>query len=325
MDQYKGTILVTLPADRVPPDIEKQLQQAGDGRDVRIRTDTTTLEPDLNTVEILMGFVPWHLLPRMPHLRWVQLWSAGADGLQQYPELKDRPFKVTSTSGIHGQQLAEHIFGLLLAWNRRFPAIFAAQSQHEWRYVTAEETAVLMGKTMLILGYGVIGKKTAQVALAFGMRVIALRRSVPEVPEPGDVRIESIRNLRALLPEADVVVNILPYTQETAHIIGAAELGAMKRTSLYVNVGRGPTTDEKALIEALQTKRIAAALLDVTEIEPLPRDSPLWDLDNVILTSHYAGLHPDYSALAMEIALDNLGRYIRGEPLRNLVDKHQGY
>ena len=325
MDQYKGTILVTLPADRVPRDIEKQLRQAGDGRDVRVRTDTTTLEPDLNTVEILMGFVPWHLLARMPHLSWVQLWSAGADGLQQYPELKDLPFKVTSASGIHGQQLAEHIFGLLLAWNRRFAAVFAAQRRHEWRYVTAEETDVLQGKTMLILGYGVIGKRTAQVARALGMRVIALRRSVPEALVPGDIRLESIRDLRVLLPEADVVVNILPYTQETKHIIGAVELGLMKRTSLYVNVGRGATTDEQALIEALQTKGIAGALLDVTEIEPLPRDSPLWDLDNVLLTSHYAGLHPDYSALAMEIALDNLGRYIRGEPLRNLVDKQQGY
>ncbi|MDR0629167.1 MAG: D-2-hydroxyacid dehydrogenase [Treponema sp.] len=325
MDQYKGTILVTLPADRVPRDIEKQLRQKGDGREVRVRTDTTTLEPDLNTVEILMGFVPWHLLARMPHLSWVQLWSAGADGLQQYPELKDRPFRVTSTSGIHGQQLAEHIFGLLLAWNRRFSAMFAAQSRHEWLYVTAEETAVLQGKTMLILGYGVIGKRTAQVARALGMRVIALRRSVSEASVQGDIRIESIRDLRVLLPEADVVVNILPYTQETGHIIGATELGCMKRTSLYVNVGRGPTTDEKALIEALQTKHIAGALLDVTEIEPLPRDSPLWDLDNVLITSHYAGLHPDYSALAMEIALDNLGRYIRGEPLRNLVDKQQGY
>lgn len=317
--------MVTLPADRVPQDMDKQLTQAGDGRDVRISTDTTRLDADLDTVEILMGFVPWHLLDRMPHLGWVQLWTAGADGLYHYPVLRDRPFKLTTTSGIHVQQLAEHVFGLILAWNRRFPAVFAAQSRHEWRYVTAEETAVLMGKTMLILGYGAIGTRVAQVALVFGMRVIALRRSVPEASVPGNVRIESIRDLPSLLPEADVVVNILPHTKETVHIIGAAELGLMKRTSLYVNVGRGPTTDEKALVEALQTKRIAAALLDVTEIEPLPRDSPLWDLDNVILTSHYAGLHPDYSALAMEIALDNLGRYIRGEPLRNLVDKHQGY
>ncbi|MDR2393353.1 MAG: D-2-hydroxyacid dehydrogenase [Treponema sp.] len=326
MDHYKGIILVTLPADRVPLDIEKQLQEAGDGREVRIRTDTRTLEQDLTTVEILMGFVPWHLLARMPHLRWVQLWSAGADGLQQYPVLKERPFTLTSTSGIHVQSLTEHIFGLLLAWNRRFSAVFAAQSRHQWLYVTAEETAVLRGKTMLILGYGAIGKGVAQVALAFGMQVIALRRSVPEAAgAPGDIRIQSIQDLRAVLPEADVVVNLLPYTPETGHIMGAVELGAMKGTGLYVNVGRGPTTDEKALVEALQTKRIAGALLDVTEIEPLPTDSPLWDLDNVILTSHYAGLHPDYNALAMEIALDNLGRYIRGEPLRNLVDKRQGY
>ncbi|MDR1955490.1 MAG: D-2-hydroxyacid dehydrogenase [Treponema sp.] len=329
MDQYKGTILVTLQADRVPPDMEAQLKQAGDGRDVLIRTDTSGLEQELDTVEILMGFVPWDLIARMPHLRWVQLWSAGADGLQYYPALKERPFQLTSASGIHAQQLAEHTFGLLLAWNRRFPAVFAAQTQHDWRYVRAEETAVLAGKTMLILGYGVIGKRIAQIALAFGMQVIALRRSVPEALQEREkkepLRIESIHALGSLLPAADVVVNILPYTEDTRHIIDAAALAAMKRTSLYVNVGRGATTDEPALIEALSSKRIAGALLDVTETEPLPEDSPLWDLDTVILTSHYAGLHPEYSALVMEIALDNLGRYIRGEPLRNLVDKHTGY
>ncbi|MDR2398091.1 MAG: D-2-hydroxyacid dehydrogenase [Spirochaetaceae bacterium] len=318
--------MVTLPSDRVPEDIQGQFKRAGEGREVRLRTDTAQIQgEDLRSVEILMGFVPWHLLGQMPNLRWVQLWSAGADGLQQYPELQERSFTITSMSGIHVQQLAEHIFALLLAWNRRLPALFAAQKRHEWRYVGAQELSVLRGKTLLILGYGVIGKGAAQIALAFGMRVIALRRSAPSASLDGAVRVASIAELPAVLPQADVVLNILPYTRETKGLLGPVELALMKETSLYVNVGRGCTIDEGALIEALRTKQIAGALLDVTAQEPLSEDSPLWDMDNVIITSHYAGLHPDYSPLAMEVALDNLGRYIRGAPLRNLVNKHQGY
>jgi phosphoglycerate dehydrogenase-like enzyme len=99
----------------------------------------------------------------------------------------------------------------------------------------------------------------------------------------------------------------------------------MKKSALYINVGRGSVTDEAALIEALETKTIAGALLDVTEVEPLPADSPLWDMDNVLLTGHYAGMHPEYGAMALEVALKNLGRYVRGEPLKNIVDKKKGY
>ncbi|MDR3170019.1 MAG: D-2-hydroxyacid dehydrogenase [Treponema sp.] len=327
MDQDNGIILVTLPQNRMFPGLEERLRQAGGGRELVITSDPGGLEkaPVLQQVEILIGFVPWHLISQMPHLRWVQLWTAGADGLQYYPELKDRPFMLTSTSGMHGQQLTEHIFGLLLAWNRRFPPVFAAQKQHAWIEIPGEAISLLGGKTMLILGYGSIGMQVAQVALAFGMQVIALRRHVPDSGQAEGLRIESIAKLKELLPQADVVVNILPLTQDTKHIISTAELGAMKDSALYINVGRGPTTDEKALIEALKAKRIAGALLDVTETEPLPPGSPLWDMDNVIITGHYAGVRPDYSSIALEITLDNLGRYLRGEALHNLVNKNAGY
>ncbi|MDR3166596.1 MAG: D-2-hydroxyacid dehydrogenase [Treponema sp.] len=325
MDQYKGIILVYLPEDRIFSRLAEGLRKAGEGRDVLISSDRAEIEKVLDKIEIAVGFVPWDLLSRMPHLGWVQLWSAGADGLQDHPELKSLPFKLTNTSGIHKQQITEHVFGLLLAWNRCFPQVFAARQRHEWLRVGDDKVSVLSGKTMLILGYGAIGEQTARTALVFGMRVIGLRRRLRESATEGGVQLEPAGKLWELLPRADVVVNILPHTQDTTRLFGAAEFAAMKKTALYVNVGRGATTDEEALIGALKNKTIAGALLDVTQKEPLPGDSPLWDLENLILTSHYGGMHPDYSALALEITLDNLNRYVKGEVLKNLVDKDAGY
>jgi phosphoglycerate dehydrogenase-like enzyme len=332
MDQDdKGIILLALSPERVPAEAPEKLRMAGDGREVRVTPDSAAaVEPFLDSIEIGMGDLPFSLISRMPRLKWVQLWSAGADRLQRHPELKALPFLLSSASGMHGPQLTEHIFALILAWNRRLGKAAAAQKRHEWLQIKSPELPVLSGKTMLILGYGSIGKAVAGAALAFGMKVIGVRRHVPPDQDAaaGDgksVRLEPVQRLRELLGEADVVVNILPSTPDTKHLFGQGEFAAMKRGGLYVNAGRGATTDEAALIEALRSGSIAGALLDVTEKEPLPAGSPLWDMENVILTGHYAGLREDYDRLALNIALDNLGRYIRGEPLINSVDKNTGY
>ncbi|MDR3139061.1 MAG: D-2-hydroxyacid dehydrogenase [Treponema sp.] len=325
MDNFKGTILVTLSQDRICPQLLEQLREIGEGRDILISSDKAEIEKISGRVEIAVGFVPWEMLLRMPRLGWVQLWSAGADGLQAYPGLKEMPFILTNTSGIHKQQITEHIFGLILAWNRFFPQAFAAQKRHEWLRLEDGSVSVLSGKTMLILGFGAIGEQTARAALAFGMSVIGIRRRNTQSGWEQGVRLEPPAKLRDLLPETDIVVNILPHTQETTNIFGKAEFAAMKGTALYVNLGRGATTDEDAMIDALKNKAIAGALLDVTRQEPLPPSSPLWDMENVILTSHYGGMHPDYSALAGEITLDNLKRYINNEPLTHIVDKGAGY
>jgi phosphoglycerate dehydrogenase-like enzyme len=261
----------------------------------------------------------------MPHLAWLQLWSAGADQLQRHPELKTHPFILTSTSGIHGAQMAEHIFALILAWNRSLPAALEAQKRHEWRPFSGYPVGALNGQRMLILGYGAIGEAVARTALAFGMNVTGLRRSASKNGTSPEITIERASRLRKLLPAADYVVNILPATPETFHLFGKAEFDLMRQSALYINAGRGSTTDEAAMIEALKSRRIAGALLDVTETEPLPSDSPLWDMDNVLLTSHYAGMHPRYGDLALDLALDNLRRYDRGEPMRNVIDKERGY
>jgi phosphoglycerate dehydrogenase-like enzyme len=181
----------------------------------------------------------------------------------------------------------------------------------------------LEGKTMLILGYGAIGKTLAETARSFGMKLIGMRRSAA-AGEPG-ITILPITHLAEALTQADYVVNILPLTQDTRGLFGDKEFAAMKASAVYVNVGRGATTDEAALVAALKSGRISGAFLDVMETEPLSPDSPLWDLENVLLTSHYAGYHPRYQEIALEIALENLERYVHGSPLKNLVDKAAGY
>jgi phosphoglycerate dehydrogenase-like enzyme len=163
----------------------------------------------------------------------------------------------------------------------------------------------------------------ARTALLFGMKIIGICRH--DKPEERDVRILPITRLTEVLPEADYVVNILPFTQDTNQLFGSREFAAMKQGAVYANIGRGPTTCEAALIEALRTGHISGALLDVMETEPLPPDSPLWDFENVLLTAHYAGWHPQYQQMALEIALENLERYVHGRPLKNLVDKATGY
>jgi phosphoglycerate dehydrogenase-like enzyme len=311
--------------ERVPEGAGECIREAGDGREVKIVSKGRELEGVLDTIEILFGDVPFGMLPQVPNLAWVQLWSAGADQLQKHPEVKSLPFMLSSASGIHGNQMTEHLFALLLAWNRSLPAAFEARKKREWRRFSDHQVFVLTGKTMLIAGYGAIGEAVARTALSFGMKVIALRRTVSKGGALPGVLLENASRLGDFLPEADYVVNILPSTGETFHLFGKAEFNMMKQSALYANIGRGATTDEEALIEALKTRRIAGALLDVTETEPLPPDSPLWDIDTALLTGHYAGMHPDYGALALETALDNLRRYVQGRPLLNLVDKERGY
>jgi phosphoglycerate dehydrogenase-like enzyme len=302
------------------------LGKAGEDMEVLVTSDKAGLEGVLERIEVAFGDIPFELIPKMPNLKWLQLWSAGADILQAIPELKALPFRLTTTSGIHGQQIAEHTFALILAWARRMDRAFRNKDAHVWVKPKMGDMSTLKGKAMLILGYGAIGEQVARAALAFGMKVTGLRRGAAEVSIDGlGVTVMPAAQLYGALGQADYVLNILPHTPDTDHLFGKKEFGAFKPGAVYVNVGRGKTTCETALAEALKTGRLAAALLDVTETEPLLQESPLWDLENVLLTPHYAGFHEDYNDLALEVALDNLGRYLRGESLRNLVDKNAGY
>ena len=320
-----GTILLALNPNRVPQEPLAQIKTLASEARIVVTKDRDEMEAVLDDVEIAAGVVPYDLIVTAPRLRWFQQWWAGADWLFRYPKALERDFILTNVSGIHAIPMSEHILALLLAFARRLPESCRAQVRHEWiAHQQRRATFELAGKTVLLVGLGAVGKRTARLAAALGMRVLGVRRN-PAQEVPGVDKIVGPEQLCDLLPDADFMVLTVPFTPETQRFIGVEELKRMKSTAYLVNVGRGGTIDEDALVQALREHWIAGAGLDVLEMEPLPEDSPLWDMDNVIITAHYAGSTPHYNERAGAVFLDNLQRYQAGEPLRNVVDKRLGY
>ena len=303
--------------------IDQVRRMAADYR-VVMTLDRDEVEALLPDVEIVVGDFPRDLLPRAPERRWWQQWFAGVDWLLNYPEAAALDFTLTNMSGLHAIPITEHIFAMLLGFARDLPNVIRAQQRKEWIPHDRDDVFELAGQTMVLIGVGGIGSHTAQVANALGMRVIAVRRR-PAQQVPGIERTVGIDQLQEVLPLADFVVNTLPLTTDTQKLIGEAELRAMKPTAYLVNIGRGDTMDEEALIRALQEGWIAGAGLDVFASEPLSPHSPLWEMENVIVSPHYAGQTNRYDERAVAIFLDNLARYMGGEPLINVVDKRLGY
>lgn len=273
------------------------------------------------SAEIMVGWnVPQEAVRRAQRLRWIHCTAAGVDQLL-YPEVIERQVIITSSSGIH-QPLVEHVFALLLAFERKLHVAIRHQLQRRWDRprVIGDEVS---GKTLGILGLGRIGTEIARKAQAFGMRVIGTKRT--PTPVPGVERVLPPEGLPEVLREADVVVIALPLTSQTVGLIGEAELRMMKPTALLINVGRGPIVGEAALVRALRDGWIAGAGLDVFEREPLPAEHPFYELENVIITPHVSGTSPRYMDRAVPLFCENLHRYLQGEPLLNLVDKERGY
>ena len=288
-------------------------------------------------IEILAGWFDPAWLSELPALRWLQQWGAGADWLQRYPQLGQAGFVLTNAVGVHAVQISEHVFAFILALGRGLPNAVKAQNERVWARVKHPTEALdtpfsfssgslfeLAGKTLLILGVGAIGERVARLGQAFEMRTIGLR-SDPAKSSPYIDHMVGRDRLHEVLAAADFVVNALPLTGVTRHLLGTDEFTIMKRSAYLVNIGRGATVDETALISALQNGLIAGAALDVFEQEPLPESSPLWSMPNVLITSHYSGATPNYHERALAIFLDNLQRYQNGRPLRNVVDKQRGY
>lgn len=319
------TILISFEPGKMPEEWRTQIQAAAPDMRLLVTRDRAEVEAALDEIEIAAVDFPHDLLPRARALRWVQQWGAGADWLLRYPDAAEMDFVLTNTSGMHAIQITEHIFAFLLAFARELPQAVRAQERRQWIPLGEHRRLFeLHGKTMVLLGVGAIGQQTARVAAAFGMRVLGVRRN-PEAGAPGVEAMFGPDRLLDALAEGDAVVVTLPLTRETRGMIGERELRAMKPTACLINVGRGGVIDEEALIRALREGWIAAAGLDVFAEEPLAEDSPLWGMDNVLITSHYAGLTPVYDERAMAIFVDNLRRYRAGEPLHHVVDKKLGY
>jgi phosphoglycerate dehydrogenase-like enzyme len=289
-----------------------------------------TLEPILRETEVLLSnpIVPDNILERAPHLRWVQLTSAGADRLVDSELVLSGRVAVTTASGIHAIPISEYVIGVMIAFAKGFPRAFRSQANNAWQAYLAAE---LDGATVGVLGLGAIGGRVAELSKALGMRVLAVRRSCQRRmtgAEAGTPFVDEMfprSELAAFLAESDYVVLAVPLTAESRHLIGEAELAAMKPTAVIVNIARGAVIDQEALARALKAGRIGGAALDVTEPEPLPPDSELWALENVMLTPHISGGTPRYMDRAIELFCDNLRRYLAGEPLRNVVDPSRGY
>ena len=249
-----------------------------------------------------------------PRLRFVQSASAGTD---QYDRavLKAAGIRLASGQGINANAVSEHAIAQILAILRRIPEARDNQAKRVWRgmmgdFAKREDEAG--GKTVLVVGLGRIGGRIARLCKAFGMKVIGVRRDVAGGAEGAD-EVHSFRDFASLVPRADFVVLACPLTDETRGLVDAAALAAMKPTAHLVNVARGRVVDEPALIAALQAGRIRGAALDVTSEEPLPADSPLWAMPNVLITPHTGGETHMYEDNVLDLMVENIARLQRGE------------
>jgi phosphoglycerate dehydrogenase-like enzyme len=278
----------------------------------------------LKEAEILYDFPRGHvkdLLQVAPKLRWIQSSFVGAGDLIEQAGLQESDVIVTNASGVYSGPLAEFAIMALLAHAKDLERLQRDKAEKRWRQLA---TDILDGKTLCVVGMGSIGRAVAVRARPFGVRVAGVKRTVHKDDAAWGYADElyATRDLHAALREADYVVATLPGTPETYHLLDAEAILAMKQGAYLVNVGRGLVVDEGALVEALESGHLSGAALDVFEKEPLPEGSPLWDLENAIISSHSTASVPGRAnELLVELFTNNLRRYLNGEPLINELDK----
>lgn len=293
------------------------------------------------TVEVLYTVRSFPAPEQAPMLRWIQLNSAGMERALRHPIMQSEDVIVTSTSGIHATQMANFAMMMLLAFHYQLPQMIDFQRAGRWDKKAHEifKPTILAEQTVGIVGYGSIGREIARLAHAFGLTVLASKRdakraaekatdystgtgdpegSIPERIYPGEA-------LRSMAADCDYLIVTLPATPQTQHIINEELLKVMKDTAVLINVGRGAVVDEEALVKALKKKQIRGAALDVFEEEPLPFDSPLWRMNNVIISPHVSGNLSAYAERAVDLFIANLERYLERKPLYNALDREAGY
>ena len=276
----------------------------------------------LAEAEVIYGQrLPQNLISRAPKLKWVQVMSAGVERFLD-TKMVESPVILANTSGIHAIPIGELVLSLMLMFAKQAPLCFQLKQEKQWRRFTP---SVLRSKTVGVIGLGNIGREVGRLAKAIGMRVLAVDLVKPVGWTRYVDTMLTLDQLRQLLAESDFVVLALPLTPETNKLIGEEELRTMKSSAYLINIARGGLVDEEVLTRALGEHWIAGAGLDVFATEPLPTDSRLWELPNVIFSPHVAGAMEDYNIRATEIFTENLRRYLNGEKLRNVVDKKKGY
>jgi len=285
-----------------------KIKEVGPGVVVVVASDPQDVAYHVPSSEVMVGvfrFLP--SIKEAKQLKWVHGLGAGADALS--PEIINAPVLVSNSSGVAAVPIAEHILGFILLFTKQFYTTFRNQHQKKWE---KQKLTELRGKTVLIVGLGHVGKEASRILSCLGARVLAVDKKNSE-------------ELNEMLPLADFVVICLPLTKETHHLFSREKFNRMKPTAVLMNIGRGAIVNEKELIEALLQKTIAGAALDVQETEPLPPDSPLWAMENVVITPHHSPSSEKYMDRAIDLFCLNLQAYLKGERLPNLIDKTAGY
>jgi phosphoglycerate dehydrogenase-like enzyme len=265
---------------------------------------------------------PSTMAERCPNLRWIQGTSAGIGGVMQRSGLDQTSIIATTAGGIHAVPLAEFALMGALYFVKGIPFLNARKAQHHWeRYTTRQ----LRGLRALVVGLGGIGREIVRAFDARGVEVSGLGRTGRRYDVEGLRQVIERSQLDSVLPGVDILILSAPLTTETEGMIGARQLGLLGKDAVLINISRGQLVDEAALIRALRAGSLAGACLDVFEQEPLPEDSPLWDLDNVIISPHSASTVRSENRDLVELFLENLGHWRKGEPMRNLYDSTEGY
>jgi phosphoglycerate dehydrogenase-like enzyme len=257
-----------------------------------------------------------------PRVRWIQATSAGIGELLARTGLDDTPIIFTTASGVHASALAEFCVTAMLVFVKELDRLKADQAAHRWERYCARE---LRGMTLGIIGLGNVGREVARLGESLGMHVIGTKRTVPPGGLPHVERVLPPEAAGEVIRQADVLVLIVPQTAGTRGLVGQRELRSMKRGAILINIARGAIVDEAALIEVLREGHLGGAALDVFAKEPLPADSPLWDLPNVIVSPHSASTVPAENARLTDLFCENLRRYLEGKPLINVFDRAQRY
>jgi phosphoglycerate dehydrogenase-like enzyme len=333
-------VLITVP---LPEDILAQLRSLNSRMRISFHPAQTIEEISdelWGKVEILYTDI---LIPnpaKTPNLRWIQYHYAGIDFIQNTPLAEKHEIRLTTMSGASAIQEGEYILMSLLALGHHMPELILNRSKREWPADRWERFAPreLNDATVGLVGYGSIARETARMLQPFGCKILAAKKDAMR-PEDNGYSIEGhgdpegnyfhrlypIEALNTMLKECDFVVVTLPLTKETFKIIGEEEFHAMKPGAFLVHISRGGVVDEAAMASALQERRIGGAVVDVFNQEPLPPDSPLWKLPNLIITPHISGFSPNYKERAGALFVENMRRYLNGEPLFNLYDTERSY
>lgn len=313
-------ILVTIP---FTAEQKEKIRTAAGSMDVTFLSEREVTEEMLVDADILWGNLSLNLVQKASKLKWLQLNSAGADSYCKPGILKEETI-LTNASGAYDVSVSEEMVAATLAMFKKLYHYYDNQKQQLWRDEGMVQSAY--GACIVVLGLGNIGLSYARKMKAMGSYIIGVKRHAGVVPEGVD-EVCTLEQLGECLKRADLVVSVLPGTAETAYLMGKEEFAAMKKTAYFMNVGRGNLVESRALYEALEQEEIAGAMLDVTEIEPLPTDHYLWSAKNLYITPHVAGGYhiPVTLEVIADICVKNLKHYLEGEPLEHVVNRALGY